>query len=61
MIFDYIELLYVLVLVLIHDLMLALKHLCEQHIISYHTNCIQAYCIFQFLFFQLKMEDHYED
>ena len=34
------ELLYVLFEKLIHDLMLALKLLCEQH---YITDCIQVY------------------
>ena len=31
----------------------------EQHSFFYHTNCMQACCIYQFLFFLVKMVNHY--
>ena len=61
MLFDQIELLCVLFLVLIHDLVLVLKPLCEQHSFSCHERYKQAYCILQLYSFQVKMVNHYED
>ena len=59
MLLDYIGLLYELSLILAHDLMLALMTLYEQHCFFYHTNCIQASCIYQLSFFLVRMVNHY--
>ena len=55
MIFDKIGLLYEPFLILVHDLRLVLMILCEQHSFFYHTNYIQASCIYQFPFFRVRM------
>ena len=60
MLFDQIELLCVLFLVLIHDLVLVLKPLCEQHSFSCHERYEQAYYILKFYSFQVKIVNHYE-
>ena len=44
-------------LILAHDLRLVLMILREQHSFFYHTNCMQASCIYQFLFFQVRMDN----
>ena len=47
--------------ILIHDLMLVLKLLCGEYSYFHHADCIQAYCIYLFSFFLLKLEDRYQD
>ena len=61
MLFDQIELLCVLFLVLIHDLVFVLKLLCEQHSFSCHERYKQAYYILKFYSIQVKIVNHYED
>ena len=45
----------------IYDLALVLKPLCEQRSFSCHKSHKQAYYIFQFSFFQVKIINRYED
>ena len=46
MLLDKTELLCELSLILVHDLVLVLMILCEQHSYLYHADFIQAYCIY---------------
>ena len=41
--------------------MLVLKLLCEQHSFLYHERDKQAYYIFKFYLFEVKMVNHDED